>query len=158
MIETAGFIIQDAFWSALTSFGFAILFNAPRRALIFCAVTGAIGHALRTALILGFNMSLSVSTLIAALVVGFLALRFAQRLKMPALIFAVTGAVPMIPGVAAYQTMIAVLELSGTRSREASALVAEIASNGAQTAFVLAALGVGIVAPNLIFRRQRPGA
>ena len=41
-------LINDMFWSAIPAVGFAMVFNVPKKMLIYCAVLGAVGHSFRT--------------------------------------------------------------------------------------------------------------
>lgn len=149
-------ILQDALWSALAALGFAVLFNVPRRALVWCVVTGALGHAVRTLMIQGFGWSIEAATLVGATVVGFLSKILAQRLAMPSLIFAVCGAIPMVPGTFAYNTMINVLKLASADATNGSPLLIDAVINGVKTGLLLAAIAVGIAAPSFVFQRNKP--
>lgn len=149
-------LLVDAFWAMLTTMGFAILFNVPRRALPYCMLSGAVGHASRALLISALGLNIVAATLIAATLLGFMAHALAQRLKMPALVFSVSGAIPMIPGVLAFRTMLGILSVSSAGPEMAGPILTEAAFNGIQTGLILAALAVGIVTPMLIFHRPRP--
>lgn len=155
-MNLASAILIDALWSAVAAGGFAILFNVPPRALPYCVVVGGLGHALR-ALLLHWGMSIVPATLFGATSIGFLARACAHRLQMPSLIFAVSGSIPMVPGVFAYSTMIGLLKLTGTSSAEAAVpLLVEVANDGIHTALILGALAIGNVAPALLFDRPKP--
>lgn len=153
MIEA---ILTDAFWSALAALGFAILFNVPRKALPYCIAAGAAGHAVRTFFTLRFNMSIEAATLISASTVGFMARYFAYRLKMPSLIFAISGSIPLVPGAFAYGTMIALLRLAASMPETASEQLTLMAINGVKTALILGAIAAGNVMPALLFDHRKP--
>jgi uncharacterized membrane protein YjjB (DUF3815 family) len=157
--ETLRFILQDAFWSAIAAVGFAILFNVPRYALPGCALAGAVGHALRALLMSVFGMPLEAATLIGATAVGFLGEYLARYYQVPRLTFIVPGVIPMVPGVFAYRAMIGIFEITGIADLSAVnsvELLVETAVYALRTGLILAALAIGIIAPNLLFRRQRP--
>jgi uncharacterized membrane protein YjjB (DUF3815 family) len=156
MIELLFIILQDMFWSALAAMGFAILFNVPRNTLLYCMIAGAVGHALRTFLVIQFGLSIEVTTLIAATFVGLWAKFCAVRLKTPSMIFAVSGAIPMVPGIFAYQTMIAILQITAVPSETVPQILTDAVVNGVRTALILAAIAVGIVSPTLLFQREKP--
>lgn len=40
-------LLNDMFFAAIPAVGFALVFNVPPRALIYCALGGAIGHGSR---------------------------------------------------------------------------------------------------------------
>ena len=54
-------MIQKGCWAAVATVGFAMLFNVPKYALSYCALIGALGYALRTALLRG-DMGLVLAT------------------------------------------------------------------------------------------------
>lgn len=156
MNDFAGLLLSDAFWSALAALGFATLFNVPRRSLIGCMVCGALGHMLRT-LCVQLGIGLEMSTLIGATNVGFLAVWLGHRHHTPAMIFSVSGAIPMVPGVFAYQTMIGVIEVIAITDATAGVqTLLDVSINAIRAGLILGALAVGITAPMLLFDRPRP--
>lgn len=157
--ETIQFLLRDAFWSAIAAVGFAILFNVPRQVLWGCAFAGALGHAIRTGLIQVTGMPIESATLLAATAIGFLGELLARRYRMPRLVFTVPGVIPMVPGVFAYQTMIGIFEVTNIadlKPEEGVEALLTTAIFAIRTGLILATLAVGIIAPNLLFRRQKP--
>lgn len=146
----------DASWAALAALGFAMLFNVPKRTLTSCVICGAVGHSIRAVLIDHFGMKIVPATLVGATVVGFVGMYFAHRLNAPALIFTVSGIIPMVPGVFAYQTMLGLLRLVIVPAQETNAVLVETSVNAVRTILILGALAAGIIAPDLLFRRNKP--
>lgn len=151
-----GKILEDGLWSGVAALGFAMLFNVPRRALIYCVIAGATGHAVRTFVMQQFGFTITASTLIGASTVGILAKIFAHRLKIPSLVFGISGAIPMVPGVYAYEAMLNLIQLPHATEANAMNLISSAAINASTTGFVLAALAFGIAMPNLLFLRRKP--
>lgn len=149
-------LLEDAFWSAIAALGFAILFNVPRRCLPYAVLGGAVAHALRTFLIQEFHVSIEFGTLLGAMLIGFWAKWAAQKLETPSLIFAVAGAIPMVPGFFAYSTMLGILQAAAMPADTVAPVLIEAALNAIRTGLILAALAVGIVSPSLLFLRQKP--
>jgi uncharacterized membrane protein YjjB (DUF3815 family) len=149
-------LLEDAFWSAIAALGFAILFNVPRRALPYILIGGAVSHALRTLLMTQLHVSVELGTLLGSMLVGFWAKYCAQRLEMPSLIFAVAGAIPMVPGFFAYSTMIGLLQAAAMPADTVEPVLVEAALNAIKTGLILASIAVGIVSPSLLFLRQKP--
>ena len=89
--------------------GFAVLFNAPPRVLLICAAIGGAAFFVRSMLV-SVGLSLDVATLLGATAVGVLGEWGARRYRVPALVFKVTGFIPFIPGVLAYQTVLQLLD------------------------------------------------
>ena len=146
-------VLLDALFAGLAAAAFAILFNVPRRTLGPCVVTGAVGHSLRYVLVHAIGLGLIPSTLVAAIVVGALAQVFARSLHVPWTVFAITGAIPVVPGALAFQTMIGVLRVVGATA--GAAHLDETLVVAMRTGLVLGAIGVGIGLPTLIVRRAR---
>lgn len=149
-------ILEDALWSGVAAVGFGVLFNVPKRALAYCALVGACGHAVRALMMTQFNMGITTSTLIGALVVGFMSKFIARKLKMPSMIFGITGAIPMVPGVFAYQTMISLGEMIHQEPGQIAVSLGEAAVNGVRTVALLGCLALGITAPTFLLEREHP--
>jgi len=98
-------LLEQGFWAFLATAGFAVLFNVPTRMLAVCGITGALGLMWRDVL-LGAGAHPVAATFVGALIVGLLGYTQARFFHMPRLIFTVTGIVPMIPGIAAFETMV----------------------------------------------------
>jgi uncharacterized membrane protein YjjB (DUF3815 family) len=154
-IDLIFLVVVDAFWSAVAAVGFAMVFNVPRRYLPACLLCAAVGHGLRT-LVMQFDISIEFGTLFAATVVGFMAVFFAQRLQAPAMLFAIPGIIPMIPGSFAYRAMIGLVSVVNAHSDQAAELLVQASTNFIRVGLILAALGVGIAVPGLLFQRQKP--
>lgn len=148
-------VLQDGLWSGIAALGFAILFNAPRRTLIACALIGAAGHALR-AFLMEFGIQIEAATLVGATLVGFASVWHARRLQVPSPIFAICGAIPMVPGTFAYRAMIGFIQVTTSDITTAPPLLADAGINFVKTALILSAIAVGIAAPTLLFRRRKP--
>lgn len=148
--------LTDALWSALAALGFAVLFNVPVRTLPGCMACGALGHMLRT-LLATQGVSVELASLVGATAVGFVGTAFARRWETPAMVFTVSGAIPLVPGVFAFRAMLGVINLiSAPDAQAGAAALYETGVNAARTGLILGALAVGIAAPTLLFHRHRP--
>ena len=83
-------------------FSFAILFHAPRRSYLACAVCGAVAWG---CYLLAAPMGLFLATTLAAIVLTLLSRMLSIALKMPSTVFIVTGIFPLVPGAGIYHTM-----------------------------------------------------
>ncbi|MCO5190694.1 MAG: threonine/serine exporter family protein [Anaerolineae bacterium] len=157
-------LFVDALWAAVAATGFAVLFNVPYRTLFGCAVCGALGHASRTFMLqsdLPAANHIVMASLIGATVVGSLGFLIARHMQLPSIVFTVSGVIPMVPGTYAFSAMLGILRMAdivgvGGPTRTDLILLGEVVPNTLTTAFVLAALAVGIAAPSLLFRRRKP--
>ncbi|HCD12205.1 threonine/serine exporter family protein [Shewanella chilikensis] len=154
MMDTLLLLLNDAFFSAIPAMGFAMLFNVPRRYLLYCALAGAIGHSSRT-LMLQFGLPIEWATFAAAGIIGMVTIAFARRHLAPPLLYAVAAIIPMIPGSYAYNTVIALVQLTA-QSQLSTELWEQVVTNGLKTVFILGALSVGLAMPSLLYFRTRP--
>lgn len=156
MPEIVLIIIEDAFWASIAAVGFAILFRVPQQALAPAASCGALGYAGRT-LLMYYGMQIAPATLIGATLVGFVGLFYARQLHLPSIVFTVSGAIPMVPGVFAFRTMLFILQVTtASGNAEIQDALLQASQNGIITGLVLAALAIGIASPSLLFDRHRP--
>lgn len=153
MIDLLQLVLIDAFWSAIAALGFAMLFNVPRRMLIACAMAGAAGHAFRM-LLMHFGMTIVPATLLGATLIGFIAEYSGRRWHAPPVIFAVAGAIPMVPGSFAYRAMLGAIRISTATADTGMAILVDAGINFVTTGLILAALGLGASMPQLLFRRR----
>ncbi|MEY4489069.1 MAG: hypothetical protein RIQ79_1577 [Verrucomicrobiota bacterium] len=152
-------LLQDFGLAAVPAVGFAMIFNVPKEALKYCALAGAIGHALRFSL---YKFSLPVvgplpielATLIAAAVVSVIGIYWAQKWRAHPKVFTVAAMIPMIPGVYAFTALLALVEIE--RKGYSEALLRTAMDNGLRAFFIIAALAVGLALPGLLFYRRRP--
>lgn len=154
-LDTIGFVIQDGIWSAVAATCFGILFNVPLRLLPGCAIAACLGHAFRT-LLMQLGVDIELSTLAGSTVVGFIAVYFSARWHAPIPVFTLSAAVTMVPGVFAYRTMLAIIEMSLGNADTANAALVAASSNAVRTALILGAIALGIAAPALLFQREQP--
>ncbi len=152
-------LFASGFWAGIAALGFSVLFNVPRRALLFCFLAGACGQSVRTALAL-FEVPLLSATFAGALSVGLVAVVFARRLNVPAGLFSLPGAIPMVPGVFAFRAMLALITLTGHEIADSSFSLNEVliyaVQNFTKTGLTLAILAVGIALPSLMTQRDKP--
>jgi uncharacterized membrane protein YjjB (DUF3815 family) len=155
-LDFIGHLLHDAIWSGIAALGFAILFNVPTRTLRGCLVCGAAGHVIRT-ITMQFGLSMEFATLMGATAVGFMGTIFGRRWQTPAAIFTVSGVIPLVPGVFAFRTMIALLNItSAVDSAVGLSALLEVSQNGIKTGLILMAIAAGIAAPTLLFDRRKP--
>lgn len=125
--------------------GFAVLFNAPRRTLPLCALTGGVALLTRE-LLLYAGASPNLSTLAGALAIGLIGELGARWYRTPALVFRVTGFIPLVPGALSYRTVLDLLNGN----------YADGLTNGLRTALLAGAIALGIGTVTALFRlRER---
>lgn len=149
-------IIQDGAFAAIAAIGFAIISNPPRKAILISALLAAIGHGLRYFLMhTAMPLEIATASFFAAFSIGLLAIPFAKAIHCPAEVFSFPSLLPMIPGMFAYKSILALTQFTQTKDDTASLkYLVEFCHNGATTIFVLFALVVGAAIPVFIFHRQ----
>ncbi|MDH2926440.1 threonine/serine exporter [Lonepinella koalarum] len=146
-------LLDDMFFAAIPAVGFALIFNVPPKALIYCAILGAMGHSFRT-LLLHFDVSLVLATLLASALIGFAGVHISQRYLAHPKVFTVAAIIPMIPGIYAYKAMIAVVQIN--YQGYSPELYEHMINDFIKTGFLLGALVFGLALPRLMFYRNTP--
>jgi uncharacterized membrane protein YjjB (DUF3815 family) len=132
-------LVFQAVLGFAATFGFAVLFNVPRGALLPAALIGVLGHLLRYSL-RQWGASNEVGTFCGALAVGLVGFWYARRVQKPRLLFTVTGIISMVPGIPAYETVVYFSKddiLNGLQSGVRAVLVAGAIAAGLGTARIL---------------------
>ncbi|WP_428772862.1 threonine/serine exporter family protein [Vibrio sp.] len=146
-------LANDMAFAAIPAVGFALVFNVPQKALIYCAVGGALGHGSRY-LMLQFGVPIEWATLFAATLVGMIGVHWSHRFLAHPKVFTVAALIPMVPGVYAFKAMIAMVEIQ--QSGYSPELVALCLENFLKAMFIIAGLAIGLAMPGLLFYRRRP--
>lgn len=149
-------IFEDGLFAAIAAIGFSSISNTPRRAYLWCGIIAAVGHAARYVLtspqICGMHI-IAGSTL-AALIVGFLSVIFAGRIKCPAEVCFFPALLPMIPGMYAYRTIEALAAcLIHTQEAVFTHYLYLLAFNGFTCAFIITGMVIGANIPVFLLKK-----
>nr|WP_320038627.1 threonine/serine exporter family protein [uncultured Bacteroides sp.] len=148
-------IIFDGLFAAIASIGFAVISNPPRKAILVSAFLAAVGHGLRYCLLHSTSLDIASASFIAAFSIGMLSIFFAKRIHCPAEVFSFPSLLPMIPGMFAYKTILALVKFIQCKDDSASVdIIVAIFRNGLTATFVMFALVVGVAVPMFIFHKQ----
>jgi uncharacterized membrane protein YjjB (DUF3815 family) len=148
--------LQSLLWAGVAATGFAMLFNVPPRTLPGCALCGALGYTLRRLLIETGTLQIELATLVAATIVGFAAALLARTSRVPAPIYGVSGAIPMLPGVFGFRAMVELVQVVASGPDASADLLVAASVNALKTVLIVGAIALGIVVPNLLFQRRKP--
>jgi len=97
-----------AFFSTI---GFSVLFNIPRKEMIYAGLCGALGWL--AYIYTNYEMgSAMIGSFMGALVVGILAEILARKRRQPATVFVTPGIIPLVPGYGLYYSMLKIIEKS----------------------------------------------
>jgi uncharacterized membrane protein YjjB (DUF3815 family) len=147
-------LLQDFGLAAVPAVGFAMIFNVPQPALKYCAIAGAIGHALRFSLYKIGPLPIEWATLIAASVISLIGIYWAQKWRAHPKVFTVAAMIPMIPGVYSFTALLALVEME--RKGFTPELLKTALDNGLKAVFIVTALAIGLALPGMLFYRRRP--
>jgi uncharacterized membrane protein YjjB (DUF3815 family) len=87
----------------LATIAFSILFTAPRKEILFCGFTGALGWIVYYELV-RIGMSDVISSAIATLILTIFSRAFAVIRKNPGTVYLLPGIFPLVPGAGIYYT------------------------------------------------------
>lgn len=145
-------IITSTFFAAIAGLGFAYANSPPKKTLIASAILAAFGYAIRFLILENGLLNISFATLVSSFLVGILGMSFAIRLKVPAEIIAFPALLPMIPGIYAYKSILALfLFVKNDDIKSKSQYLIIFFDNALTTASVMIALGVGVSVTLLLF-------
>ena len=134
----------DVVLAGIAACGFGAVYNAPWPVLWTSIVCGMLGHGIRY-LGLEYGAGLVMSTFVACAVIGIFAASFVERLRVPFAAVAFAGAVPMMPGVLMFRAIGGAMEISLAGTHASPALVSSTFANIFTAAFVVGAMGVGLL-------------
>ncbi len=118
-------------------FFFSITFNTPKRELVFCGFTGALGWFIYCIVVHGFNGDPVTGSFFGALALTA-SCRFLSHIKQaPSTIYLIPGILPLVPGSQIYNTMYGILDGDMVYSYTQGVLTAKLAG--------VIALGVMII-------------
>ena len=102
-------MILNFIYAFFATVGFAVLFNIPRKEMIYAGLCGGLGWVVHMSL-QGLDMSLVFTSFLGGLTVGLTSEYFAIRRKMPATVFVIPGMIPLVPGYGLYFSMLSIIE------------------------------------------------
>ncbi|MGE8037751.1 hypothetical protein B1B04_24005 [Lysinibacillus sp. KCTC 33748] len=104
---------MDYFIQLILSFfataGIGVIFNVPRKNLIYCGFVGVVGWMIYF-ILTEHGMDIVYASFFSSFVIAIVAHLYARRFKMPMIIFIVGGIIPLVPGGMAYNAMRNVVE------------------------------------------------
>ncbi len=144
---------QEALLASVPAVGFALVFNVPRQALVYCALGGALGRGLRFSL-MHAGMPIEWSSLAAAAVISFVGVYWAQRFRAHPKVFTVAAVIPMIPGKFAFTAMLAMCEINA--GGMTPLLMSTMVTSLLKVVFITGSLAAGLAMPGLLLYRRSP--
>jgi len=150
-------IAAKAFWCGCAAFGFGILFNAPKRALLPVWVAGFVTGLVKfTAMQPLFSVGIIGASFIAALVSASVVVFIASWQKFPPSIVAIPAVIPLIPGIFAYKTMLGAIRLTTSLGDDYTTILSTTVHTGLKTLFIVLGISLGVAIPIQLFRQRLP--
>lgn len=147
-------IIIDSLFAGIASVGFAMVFNVPKKTLIYCAIGGALAYSFRT-IFLHLEIAIEISTFFASTLIGIIAFYWSRKYLIPRPIYTVASIIPMIPGTYAFKAVISLINMNSYGVTPD--LIVVFVENGLKAGSILAAISFGLALPSLYFiRYNRP--
>lgn len=147
-------LIEDFFYGAVASMGFAAISNPPLKSLKYCGSIAGMGHATRFLLMRSGGFDIIAACFFAAFLVGFLAVLCSHRAKCPAECLSFPALLPMIPGKYAYHMVQGLLELLRAKEKMMfDSSIFHFGYNLAVTLSVIFLMVVGISLPIFFLKK-----
>lgn len=102
-------MVIEFIYAFLSTFGFSVLFNIPRKVIVYTSTTGALGWCVYSLVEKQYDSKIS-SAFLGAFVVALIGEYLARRLKKPATVFVIPGIIPLVPGYGLYYAMLKIIE------------------------------------------------
>lgn len=129
------------FIATLSSIGYSIPMNTPKKAILPGALASAIGYMIYI-YIIKFGWNYMLASFVSAFIIGSIGEAYSRIMKMPATIFVLPGLITLVPGGGMYYTMTYLIQ-------DNSAMFQEEAIT---TFFIAVFLSVGIIASTMFSR------
>lgn len=147
------FYLENTFTAMIACLGFALIFNVPRRYLIFTLLLAGIGHTSRAIYVNEFDGHLVMGTLIASVTIGLLGTMLSRLVERPSPIFTYPAIIPMVPGVYSYKAMMGLFKTLYSSGLDLMAMK-EAILYGLKAFFIFMALAVGVAFTSIILGRS----
>lgn len=125
----------------ISTIGFAVLFNIPKKAILKASFAGGIGW-IAYAYSNNYFKSPIIASFIGACIVAIISEIFARKFKETVTVFVIPGIIPLVPGAGMYYTMLSVVEKDFYK----------FASTGSETIFVAGSIAVALLIISSITR------
>ena len=146
-------IITKAFWCGCAAAGFGILFNTPTRSLLPIWFGGfAAGLVKFLALDNAIGAGMILSSFLAGISAGIVAVSLAQWREVPYIIIALPSIIPLVPGIFAYRAMMGLMKLAKHSGNQYTDVISDTVFNGVMAFFVVMAITFGLSIPLIALR------
>lgn len=102
------YLLLETLWAFLATIAFSIMFNTPKKELLYCGIAGAIGWFFYT-LCIKMGLSAAFSNFWGTIFIAYFSRFFAIIRKNPISVFLISGIITLVPGAGIYNTMFNVI-------------------------------------------------
>ncbi len=101
-------LLIEALWAFLATVAFSVMFNTPKKELLYCGIAGAIGWFFY-ALCMKLGLSSAFSNFWGTIFIAYFSRLFAIIRKKPISVFLISGIITLVPGAGIYNTMLHII-------------------------------------------------
>lgn len=102
-------VVMNFLFAFISTLGWSVHLNAPKKDLVYCSITGATGWI--TYFVLNkYTDNPIFSNFIASFFITLLSEFFARKLKRPATLYIIPGIITLVPGLSIYNTMLNLIQ------------------------------------------------
>ncbi|HEU4322839.1 MAG TPA: threonine/serine exporter family protein [Roseiflexaceae bacterium] len=146
-LETSGppNLLAALLLAPLAASGFAVMFNVPRRALVYGAAVGALAYVIRL-VTQNLGSPPEVAIFLGGAMIGLCGEVLARLLRLPTVLFTIPGFITLVPGTTAFRSL---LDFVNARYNDGT-------EHLIRAALLTAALAAGLGTINAFARLRRP--
>lgn len=142
-----------SYWEAavvtgISSVGFGMIFNVPRRTLPAVALLGIMGMFVRNFLAFDMGLGVIIGSLIGASLISIVAIRLVQPTRSPNHVLSIPSVIPMVPGILMYRGIFGFIQMG--REVEGFLRSLDFLINAG---LIVLCLSIGVAIPNIFARR-----
>lgn len=147
--------VSYAIAAAISGFGFATIYDTPRRLMPWIAIGAIIAVCTRNFVNLGpdsgnvgLGLGLMVGSLVGSALISVINIKMVHVVHTPHQVITIPSVIPMIPGVLMYRALYGLIDMQG--------IVGEVTfatHNAINGLLVILVIAVGVAIPNIFFRK-----
>lgn len=126
--------LSQFIFAYISTVGFAVMFNAPSKAIYKSGLAGALGW-LCYMFALSVNPNKAMASFVGALIVGLVSEWYAVKTKRPVTIYVIPGIIPLVPGFGLYYTILSIIQNDYPKA----------ANTGFEAIFIAIGIALGLI-------------
>lgn len=147
--------ISYAIAAAISGFGFATIYDTPKRLMPWIACGAVIAVCTRNFVNLGpangnvgLGMGLMMGSLVGSALISVINIKMVHVIHTPHQVITIPSVIPMIPGVLMYRALYGLIDMQGVVGEVTFAV-----HNAINGSLVILVIAVGVAIPNIFFRK-----